>query len=959
MSSRFSRLVARRDLLLLVLLVQSACMAGYLYLDRYWIETGVVQNLRNVSAMQLRSFERLQDVLNRRLEAIGEATLARPVTQDQQLQLQQEVKQPWLDTVAVLDPDGRIVSIASGAPLASIVPPTLLKTGAFLRSPRYRDFQDSGADSSLFFVSSERGAEPGGGGMVMFRRILAPDGHSLGSVIGYISLQSLSAWLHTDAMNGFNLGEDVVLAIFDPHTSTLLYRYAYAGADGWSVRWLATRRPAFHDTRHGSDVKFYRPTVDGVERLALLTPLHLGQWQQMVAVSKEAYLFNWWNQVIFSVVALACLSVLQWLLVAFLRQNHQQRELLNLVLNTLDACVYFKTSERRFVYVNAKTAEVFGLPAEQIIGRQDHEILSQEVADQFWSMDSQVFATGNKQSGKEITTTPTGKTRYYESIKVPVQLPDQPLALIGVSTDVTELHEQTIAREAAEQELAAHNHYLHLNNLVLEKLGQSAALSEVLDAMVRIINDYHPGMLGAVFLVADNGTELVNCAAPTLPEGWRSPTRRMPISEGNGSAVTAVLRGETVIAKDVSTDPSWAAVRDKALDCGLRAAWAQPIKNGDGRILGVFTLYRREPAVPDAHDLALLVDYARLAQLAIERSRLAEALQESQALYRLIAENSNDVIWVIQYPSMKYSYTSPSVERLRGLTQENIAAHPLHHWMPAQAASAWNDAVEDHIRRIGEGDLTARHIEIELEVWHKDGSLVPVEVVANIMLDGGSRPTHIVGSSRDITRRKAAEDAIRKMAFYDQLTGLPNRRMMEDRLSLMLALARREQRKLSLLFIDLDRFKAVNDQHGHGAGDWLLKQVASRMGALLRESDTASRIGGDEFVILLPDARKLEDAVFVAEKILNVLEMPFVMDGGVELDISSSIGVVMYPDQADNVRDLLHFGDEAMYRAKKGGRNAVAVFDAQTPSGGSPAVEGGVGQRTRRHDRVHEDCSGW
>ncbi|MGY3930291.1 diguanylate cyclase [Aeromonas encheleia] len=938
MSSRFSRLAARRDLLLLVLLVQSAVTAGYLYLDRYWIETGVVQNLRNVSAMHLRSFERLQEILDHRLGSIGTATLTRPAPQDKQLLLQQEVKHPWLDTVAVLDPDGGILSIASSIPLASMLPPTLLKTGSFLHSPRYRAFHESGADSSLFFVSSDQDSEQGGGGMVMFRKIQSADGQLLGSAIGYLSLQSLSAWLNTDDTRGFNLGENVVLAMFDQRTSKLLYRYANSGAPADGVAgWQASHKPSFQETQHGADVKFYRSTVDGVERLAVLTPLHLGQWQQVVAVSKAAYLFHWWNQVIFSVVALACLSVLQWLLVEFLRQNHQQRELLNLVLNTLDAYVYFKTSERRFVYVNAKTAEMFGLPAEQIIGRLDHEILTPEVADHFWLLDSQVFATGNKQSGKEVATTPSGETRYYESVKVPVQLPDQPLALIGVSTDVTELHNQTIAREAAERELAAHNHYLYLNNQVLEQLGHKVPLSEVLDAMVRIINAYHPGVLGTVFLVADDGTELVNCAAPDLPDEWRSPTGRMPIAEGNGSAVAAVLRGERVIAQDVATDPSWAAVRDKAVESGLRAAWAQPIKNGDGRIIGVFNLYRREPAVPDAHDLALLADYARLAQLAIERSRLAEALQESQALYRLIAENSNDVIWVMQYPSMQYSYTSPSVERLRGLTQEDIAAHPLRHWLPPQAARAWSEAVEDHIRRIGEGDLTARHIEIELEVWHKDGSLVPVEVVANIMLDGESRPTHIVGSSRDITRRKAAEDAIRKMAFYDQLTGLPNRRMLEDRLSLLLALGRREQRKLSLLFIDLDRFKAVNDQHGHGAGDWLLKQVASRMGAVLRESDTASRIGGDEFVILLPDARKMEDAVFVAEKIRKVLDMPFVMDDGVELDISSSIGVVMYPDQADNERDLLHFGDEAMYRAKQGGRNAVAVFGAQTPSAGSPA----------------------
>jgi diguanylate cyclase (GGDEF)-like protein len=187
------------------------------------------------------------------------------------------------------------------------------------------------------------------------------------------------------------------------------------------------------------------------------------------------------------------------------------------------------------------------------------------------------------------------------------------------------------------------------------------------------------------------------------------------------------------------------------------------------------------------------------------------------------------------------------------------------------------------------------------------------------------RPAKI-GIAMDITERKAAEEVIRKLAFYDRMTGLPNRRMMEDRLGQLIALAKREERKLSLLFIDLDKFKAVNDQHGHEAGDWLLAQVASRMRSVLRESDTASRIGGDEFVILLPDAGNAEDAVVVAEKIRLILEQPFVMDNGVTLFISSSIGVVIYPDLADNLRDLLRYGDEAMYRAKRGGRNAVEVF---------------------------------
>jgi len=183
--------------------------------------------------------------------------------------------------------------------------------------------------------------------------------------------------------------------------------------------------------------------------------------------------------------------------------------------------------------------------------------------------------------------------------------------------------------------------------------------------------------------------------------------------------------------------------------------------------------------------------------------------------------------------------------------------------------------------------------------------------------------------------RRTAEEAIRQVAYYDPLTGLPNRRLLEDRMEQVLAGARRRQGKAAVLFIDLDKFKQVNDQHGHEAGDWLLQQVAGRMRAVLRESDTAARVGGDEFVVLLPDVVKLRDAVDVAEKIRERLEVPFVMDDGVALAISSSIGVAIYPDQADSPRELLRCGDEAMYIAKKRGRNAVKAY--ASPAQGHPS----------------------
>lgn len=174
--------------------------------------------------------------------------------------------------------------------------------------------------------------------------------------------------------------------------------------------------------------------------------------------------------------------------------------------------------------------------------------------------------------------------------------------------------------------------------------------------------------------------------------------------------------------------------------------------------------------------------------------------------------------------------------------------------------------------------------------------------------------------------RNKAEKAIRQMAFYDPLTGLPNRRLLEDRLQQELAMSQRDNKAGALLFIDLDRFKQVNDEHGHEAGDWLLRQVAMRMQDRLRDSDTAARIGGDEFIVLLPDVGTIHNATRVAEKIRQQTAQPFIMEDGTELNISSSIGVVLFPLQAATPDDLLRHGDIAMYAAKKQGRNKVIPY---------------------------------
>ena len=172
----------------------------------------------------------------------------------------------------------------------------------------------------------------------------------------------------------------------------------------------------------------------------------------------------------------------------------------------------------------------------------------------------------------------------------------------------------------------------------------------------------------------------------------------------------------------------------------------------------------------------------------------------------------------------------------------------------------------------------------------------------------------------------ASEARFRHLAQYDELTQLPNRALFNDRLKLAVAHARRDHTRLALLFIDLDRFKPVNDAFGHRVGDMLLRAVAQRMVACVRQSDTVARIGGDEFVVLLPLVRDDPDALGVAEKIRLAIHHPFELEGGPRVDISSSTGVAFYPEHGTDELALAAHADRAMYQAKQAGRNTVVVY---------------------------------
>jgi diguanylate cyclase (GGDEF)-like protein/PAS domain S-box-containing protein len=218
----------------------------------------------------------------------------------------------------------------------------------------------------------------------------------------------------------------------------------------------------------------------------------------------------------------------------------------------------------------------------------------------------------------------------------------------------------------------------------------------------------------------------------------------------------------------------------------------------------------------------------------------------------------------------------------------------------------------------------------EGESWGRklDGALFPCWTSISAIRDTAGRVSNYMGIVTDITERKKSEEHTRHLAEHDFLTDLPNRVLLLDRLRLALAAARRNQAMLAVLFLDLDRFKMVNDTLGHAVGDRLLKEVASRLVHCVREADTVSRQGGDEFIILLSDVAGPQGAAHAAETVLHALEQEFVLGEHIA-HISGSIGIAMFPADGEEIDALLKHADIAMYHAKQEGRNGYQFFSGE------------------------------
>ena len=208
-----------------------------------------------------------------------------------------------------------------------------------------------------------------------------------------------------------------------------------------------------------------------------------------------------------------------------------------------------------------------------------------------------------------------------------------------------------------------------------------------------------------------------------------------------------------------------------------------------------------------------------------------------------------------------------------------------------------------------------------------DGSMWWIQTNKLPLRDRNGKVTGVIGTYEDITDRKVSEERVQFLAYYDALTELPNRTLLQDRLAKALAGARRRKDKIALLFLDLDGFKNINDSLGHSVGDLLLQDVAKRLKAWGREQDTVARVGGDEFLIVLNSVRAIPDAAVAAERLMDAMTAEFVVQGH-SLSVGCSIGISIFPEHGADGETLIKNADAAMYSAKNNGRNNFMFFTA-------------------------------
>ena len=451
-------------------------------------------------------------------------------------------------------------------------------------------------------------------------------------------------------------------------------------------------------------------------------------------------------------------------------------------------------------------------------------------------------------------------------------------------------------------------------NQFLEMLLSGRPLESLLHELVLLIQEKQPECTASIMLISDDGKHLHIGASTDLPDYFLSAIDGIDVRDGVGSCGTAAARAQLVIVEDIQHDPRWSPYRGLAQQAGLRACWSQPIMNANGKVLGTFGLYYREVRFPSGRDLLLIHEAARLAQASIEFRRaenhrvLSETITQHLPLGLMITDADFNMLDV--NPAF-CAITGFKAEELLGKKPDILVQDlkllrqfgTILQRLPAQ--KSWTT---------------------EIPVQRRNGERFNAELCFSAVRNEHNQVERCIGLISDITDRKRSEETIQYQANYDLLTSLPNRNLFYSRLNWMLEQCRRKDCHFSVMLMDLDYFKEINDTMGHDAGDELLAKIGARLQNAIGSKDTVARLGGDEFGFLIAGTHDREALENIAIRLHSAVGESLCIRQMRDLKMSSSLGISRFPEDGNTLEGLLKAAEQALYSAKNAGRDGFAFF---------------------------------
>lgn len=609
----------------------------------------------------------------------------------------------------------------------------------------------------------------------------------------------------------------------------------------------------------------------------------------------------------------------------------QERLLLRTVIDALPERIYVRDLEGRIVLPNLAYLKIRGVERhEEIIGKTLTDLFPPEMARRYHEEDQKVIRSGQPMVDRETRTyiARAGDRgpvpRWHLTSKVPLKDDSgRVFALVGVNRDITE-------RKLAEMRIMRLNRFFSTLSATNAAIVRARDRESLFRTICRIaVSDgglgsawirMHDPASGELRVIAYAGVsrhyfnDLLVSSNPAIPEG-------------RGLASRAFRENRVMFSNDLLDDPALARWHERAKNYGFRSLASLPFCC-NGEVVGVLGLQATEQDFFDHEVVNLLQEMAGDISFALtnmslqtEHQATLRALQESDEQFRQLAQHVPQVFWITDAEQRRTLYASPNYQSVTGRLLSDLEKDPKS-WL---AAVHEDDRQRVQYARKQKAPLGS--YDIEYRVVHTDGSERWVHDRAFPVRNLQGEVYRIAGIAEDITEAKMSRERLAHLAHFDSLTGLPNRVLFNDRLRQSMAQARRNNWILGVLFLDLDRFKLVNDTLGHATGDQLLKQVAARLTASLRPSDTVSRLSGDEFAVILSELSGPQNAGRVSQKILKALAAPYDLEGH-EVFVTVSIGITLYPSDSDDIETLVRDADAAMYGAKAAGRNNYQYYTA-------------------------------